>query len=74
MSKPTALPKVASTEHMIAFDNVLSFVQLAPLIDSINVQEIGSENDWTTPLVSTLKNGVLPDRKEAVRKLKIQAA
>ena len=74
MSKPTALPKVASTEHMIAFDNVLSFVQLAPLIDSIDVQEIGSENDWTTPLVSTLKNGVLPDRKEAVRKLKIQAA
>ena len=59
---------------MIAFDNVLSFVQLAPLIDSIDVQEIGSENDWTTPLVSTLKNGVLPDRKEAVRKLKIQAA
>ncbi|XP_050241260.1 uncharacterized protein LOC126690175 [Quercus robur] len=36
--------------------------------------EIGSENDWTTPLVSYLKNGVLLDRKEAIRKLKVQAA
>ena len=59
---------------MIALYNVLSFVQLAPLIDSINVQEIGFENDWTTPLVSYLKNGVLPDRKEAARMLKVQAA
>ena len=67
------LAKVTSAEHMIALYNVLSFVQLAPLIDSIDVQEIGFENDWTTPLVSYLKNGVLPDRKEAARKLKVQA-
>ena len=40
---------------MIAPDNVLSFVKLSPLIDSIDVQEIGSENDWTTPLVSNFK-------------------
>ena len=36
------------------------------------MQEIGSENNWTTPLVSYLKNGVLPDEKEAARKLKVQ--
>ena len=38
------------------------------------MQEIGSKNDWTTPLVSYLKNGILPDGKEAARKLKVQAA
>ena len=39
------LAKVALAEHMIAPDNVLSFVKLSPLIDSIDVQEIGSKND-----------------------------
>ena len=58
---------------MITLDNVLSFVQLSPLIDSDDVQEIGFEIHWTTPLASYLKNGVLPDRKEAARKLKVQA-
>ena len=38
------------------------------------MQEIGSKSDWTTPVVSYLKNGVLPDNKEAARKLKVQAA
>ena len=67
------LAKAASAEHMIIPDNVLSFFQLSPLIDSSNVQEIGSESNWTAPLVSYLKNGVLPDGKEAARKLKVQA-
>ena len=65
------LAKAASAEHMIIPDNVLSFVQLSPLIDSGDIQEIGFESNWTTPLVSYLKNGVLPDGKEAVRKLKV---
>ena len=68
------LAKAASAEHMITLYNVLSFVQLSPLIDSINVQEIVLEDNWTTPLVSYLKNGVLLDGKEAARKLKVQAA
>ena len=38
------LAKAASTEHMITLDNVLSFVQLTPLIDSNDVQKIGSVN------------------------------
>ena len=59
---------------MITLDNVLSFVQLSPLIDFVNVQEIALEDNWTIPLVSYLKNGVLLDRKEAARKLKIQVA
>ena len=58
---------------MITPGNVLSFVQLSPLINSDDVQEIGSKSKWTTPLVSYLKNGVLLDGKEAARKLKVRA-
>ena len=68
------LAKATSAEHMIIPGNVLSFVQLSPLIDSNDIQEISSESNWTAPLVSYLKNRVLPDRKEAARKLKVQAA
>ena len=35
---------------------------------------MGSESNWTAPLVSYLKNGVLPDEKEVAIKLKVQAA
>ena len=38
------------------------------------MQEIGSESNWTMPLVSYLKNGMLPDMKDATRKLKVQAS
>ena len=68
------LAKAASAEHMVIPGNVLSFVRLSPLIDHSNVQEIGSDSSWTAPLVSYLKDGVLPDGKEATRKLKVQAA
>ena len=68
------LAKAASAEHMDIPSNVLSFVQLSPLIDSSNMQEIGSDSSWTAPLVSYLRDGVLPDGKEAARKLKVQAA
>ena len=67
------LAKAASGKHMITPSNVLSFVQFYPLIDPDDVQEIGSESNWTIPLVSYLKNGVLPNEKEAARKLKVQA-
>ena len=66
------LAKAASSEHMITHCNVLSFVQLSPLIDSGDVQEIGSESNWTTTITSYLKDGVLPDEKEAPRKLKVR--
>ena len=39
------LAKAALAEHMITHGNVLSFVQLLPLIDSGDVQEIGSESN-----------------------------
>ena len=58
---------------MIAFDNALSFVQLSLLIDSVDRQEIDSENNWTMLLVSYLKNDILPEGKVAARKLKVWA-
>ena len=68
------LAKAASAECMVAPNQVLSFVQTSLLIDdSMNVQEIGSESNWTTPLISYLKNGMLPDTKDEARKLKVQA-
>ena len=39
------LAKAASIDHMVIPNKVLSFVQLLPLIDVINVQEIGSESN-----------------------------
>ena len=39
------LAKAASAEHMITHGNVLSFVQISPLIDLSNVQEIGSKSN-----------------------------
>ena len=63
--------KVALVEHMLISNKVLSFVQLSPLIDGMDVQEIGSEDNWTTPIVSYLRDGTLADGKEAVRKLKV---
>ena len=65
------LAKAISVENMITLNNVLSFVQLSPLIDSNDVQEIGTEINWTTSIASYLKNGVLPDGGEAARKLKV---
>ena len=68
------LVKASSAEYMLIPDQVLSFIQISPLIDNTNIQEIGSENYWMTPITSYLKDGVLLDNKEVARKLKVQAA
>jgi len=68
------LAKATSVEHMLISNKVLSFIQLSPLIDGFSVEEIYSRNNWTTPIVPYLKDGTLPDSKEAVKKLKVQAA
>ena len=60
---------------MLVPKQVLSFVQASPLIDDrTNGQEIGSENNWMTLLTSYLRTGLLPDGKDAARKLKFQAS
>ena len=56
---------------MLILGQVLSFIQISLLIDDTSVQEIGSENCWTKPIASYLKDGMLPNDKEAARKLKV---
>ena len=67
--------KAASTEFMNASEQVLSFVQTSSLIDDEKqMQKIAVEENWTTPLIAYLLSGTLPDRKDATRKLKVQAS
>ncbi|XP_050259863.1 uncharacterized protein LOC126704924 [Quercus robur] len=69
------LAKAALAECILVTEQVLSFVQLSSLIDNgISIQEVDSECNWTTPLISYLKTNVLSDEKGAARKLKVQAS
>ena len=69
------LAKAASAEFMLVPEQVLSFVQVSSLIDDgMNVQEVDFECNWTTPLISYLRTGLLPDGRDATRKLKFQAS
>ena len=69
------LAKGASKEYMLVPDQVLSFDQISSLIDEVtSVQEIGTESNWTTPLVSYIRNDMLLDGKDDARKLKVQAS
>ena len=69
------LAKAALAEFMLVLEQVLSFVQVSSLInDGTNVQELNSESNWTTPLISNLKIGVLPDGSDTARKVKVQAS
>ena len=38
------------------------------------MQEITVEENWATPLRANLRSGILPDGKDAARKLKVQAS
>ena len=65
------LAKVVSAEYMLLPGKVLSFIQISPLIDDVGVQEMNSESNWTTPIVSYLKDDTLLDGKKVARKLKV---
>ena len=69
------LAKAASAEFMISSEQVLYFFQISSLIDDkVNVQEVNSNKDWIMPLIVYLRSGILPDRKDATRKMKVQAS
>ena len=69
------LAKAVSEEYMLVPDQVLSFDQISSLIDEVtSVQEIGTESNWTTPLVSYIRIDMLLDGKDDARKLKVQAS
>ena len=72
---PDRLAKAASTGFMHTSKQVLSFVQTSSLIDDeAQMQEITVEENWATPLMAYLRSGILPDEKDATRKLKVQAS
>ena len=69
------LAKATSAEFMSTSKQVLSFVQISSLIDDeAQMQEVNFEENWTTPLIAYLRSGILPDGKDAARKLKVQAS
>ena len=69
------LAKAALPEFTLIPKQVLSFVQISSFIDDeVNVQEVNSESNWTTSLISYLKTGILPDGNDAARKLNVQAS
>ena len=68
------LAKAAFAEFMSASKQVLSFVQISSLIDDgAQMQKINFEENWTMPLIAYLRSDILPDGKDAARKLKVQA-
>ena len=67
--------KAALPKFTLVPKQVLSFVQISSFIDDeVNVQEVNSESNWTTSLISYLKTGILPDGNDAARKLNVQAS
>ena len=69
------LAKATSAEFMNASEQILSFIQTSSLIDDgAQMQEITTEESWTTPLIAYLRSGILPDGRDAARKLKVQAS
>ena len=68
--KADVLAKTTSSDETI--DEQVK-VQYVPSIDIMEVNQIDGVINSTTPIVSYLKDGVLPDDTEEVRKLRIKA-
>ena len=49
-------------------------VQYMPSIDLPEIQQIGREENWMTPIVSYLKEGKLPEGRDETHKLRIKSA
>ena len=68
------LAKVAFMEYMDVTNQVLSFVQYSLAIDKVEVQVILIGADWTTSIVSYFRSGMLPEDRNASRRLKVQSS
>ena len=65
------LAKTASTEELVG-DQIK--IQYIPSIDVLDANQIGRVANWTTPIMSYLKDKFLPEDKDEVRKLRVRAA
>ena len=66
-----SLAKVESVDKLV--DNQIK-VQYILSIDVPEVHQIDREANWTTPTLSHLKDGLLPEDREEARKLRVRAA
>ena len=64
------LTKTASADEMVS-DQIK--VQYIPSIDIPEVHQIDGVANWTTPIMSYLKDGLLLEDKEEAKKLKVKA-
>ena len=70
MEADTLAKEASVSELMDEFDEV----QYMPSTDLPEVQQIGGEENWTTPIVGYLKEGKLPQGRDEARKLRIKSA
>ena len=66
-----ALAKEASANQLMdEFDEV----QYLPSIDIPDILQVQNEGSWMIPIISYLKGGTLPERKDEARKLRVRSA
>ena len=70
MEADTLAKEASVSELMDEFDKV----QYMPSIDLPEVQQIGGEENWMTPIIGYLKEGRLPQGRDEARKLRIKSA
>ena len=70
-AKADILAKTTSADKIVG-DQIK--VQYIPSIDVLKVNQIDEVANWTTPIMSYLKDGILPEDKEKARKLRVRAA
>ena len=70
MEADTLAKEASVSELMDEFDEI----QYIPSIDLPEVQQIGGDENWMTPIVGYLKEGKLPQGRDEARKLRIKSA
>ena len=68
------LAKAAFVECMVITNQVLPFVQYSPTIDKVEVQVIPMGANWTMPIISYLKSGILLEDHDASHRLRVQSS
>ena len=62
--------EVSASEVVDEFDEI----QYLPSIDFPKVHQVEGEDNWMTPIILYLKDGMLPEGKDEARKLRVRSA